>query len=97
MGRGDASPVVSEGRVFVHTRRDEEEYVSALDLAEGRLLWQDSYGDVPYQWATHHADERGKGPFATPALADGVLYTYGVTQVLSAYEAASGQLLWRHA
>ena len=54
-----------------------------------------SYGDVPYQWATHHADERGKGPFATPALADGILYTYGVTQVLSAYEAASGQLLWR--
>lgn len=96
VGRGDASPVVSGDRVFVHTRRDEEEYVSALDLAEGRLLWQDSYGDVPYQWASYHADERGKGPFATPALADGVLYTYGVTQVLSAYEAASGQLLWRH-
>ncbi len=96
VGRGDASPVVGDGRVFVHTRRGEEELVSALNLENGQLLWQDTYGEVPYQWATHHADERGKGPFATPALADGILYTYGVTQVLSAYKADSGQVLWRH-
>jgi outer membrane protein assembly factor BamB len=41
------------------------------------------------------ATGHGKGPKATPVLADGRLFTFGITGVLSAWDAASGRLLWR--
>ena len=35
VGEGYSSPVISGGRVFVHSRRDPEELVMAVDLATG--------------------------------------------------------------
>jgi outer membrane protein assembly factor BamB len=95
VGGGDASPVVGGKRVYAHTRQGEREVVTAVDLDNGRILWQDSYGDVFYMWPWHGAESRGKGPFSTPALYEGKLYTFGVTQTLSAYNAEAGELLWR--
>ena len=37
----------------------------------------------------------GKGPKSTPALANGRLFTMSITGLLSAWDAQSGQLLWR--
>ena len=67
--------------------------VHALDLASGRELWKQAY-PVAYEMnpaATGH----GKGPKSTPTLADGRLFTFGITGVLSAWDAADGRLLWR--
>jgi outer membrane protein assembly factor BamB len=36
-----------------------------------------------------------KGPFSTPLIRDGRLYTLGVTAILSAWDSRSGALLWR--
>jgi outer membrane protein assembly factor BamB len=36
-----------------------------------------------------------KGPFSTPLVASGRVYTFGVTAVLSAFDATNGTLLWR--
>ena len=95
LGGGDASPIVAEGRIYTHTRQNESEVVTALDLETGEILWQDSYGPVPYMWPWHGAESRGQGPFSTPVFHDGVVYTLGVTQALSAFDAKTGQLLWR--
>ena len=93
VGIGHASPVVSGGRVYEFSREGEAEVVRALELDSGRELWKQSY-PVAYEMnpaATGH----GKGPKSTPVLAGGRLFTLGITEVLSAWDAPSGRLLWR--
>jgi outer membrane protein assembly factor BamB len=93
-GGGQASPIVAGGKVYLHARQGGDETVSAFDLAGGKLLWRDSY-PASYSPAAE-AQKHGQGPFATPSLDGGVLYAFGVNEILSAYDAASGKLLWRH-
>ena len=95
VGIGHASPVVDGQRVYVFARKGEQEVAQALDLATGKVLWSAGY-DQPYTMnsaATGH----GKGPKSTPLLAGGRLYTLGITGVLSAFDAATGKVAWRHA
>lgn len=93
VGVGHASPVVSAGRVYEFSREGEAEVVRALELDSGRELWKQSY-PVAYEM-NPAASGHGKGPKSTPVLADGRLFTLGITQVLSAWDAPSGRLLWR--
>lgn len=93
VGDGVASPVVVGDRVYVHSRRGDNEVVSAFALGSGKLLWSDSYRS-PFAVAPE-ASAYGGGPFATPTWHDGRLYAFGMNEVLSAYDAASGKLLWR--
>lgn len=94
VGEGHSSPVVAGGRVFVFARRDEDEVLECLELASGKGLWKQSY-PAPYTMnpaATAH----GKGPKSTPAVANGRVFTLGISGTLSAFDAGSGRLLWRH-
>ena len=93
VGTGHSSPVVSGRRVYLHSRDGEHEVVRAVDLATGKRLWQDSY-TVAYT-VSRAAAAHGKGPRATPAVADGKLYTFGITGILSCYDIKSGKLRWR--
>jgi outer membrane protein assembly factor BamB len=93
VGEGYSSPVSGNGRVFVHARRDPEEFVSAIDLATGRVAWQSKY--VAPMDKNPYAKQMAKGPYATPLLADGRLYTLGTTAIVSAWNAATGALVWR--
>ncbi len=93
VGTGHSSPIVGGGRVYQHSREGEDEVVRAIELASGKVLWRQAY-PAPYQMnsaATGH----GKGPKATPVLAEGRLFSFGITGVLSAWDAASGRLVWR--
>ncbi len=93
VGEGHASPVVGEGRAYAFTRRGDQETVTAVSLTDGKVAWQKSY-PVAYEMnpaATAH----GKGPKSTPVLAGGRLYTFGITGILSAWDAAKGDLVWR--
>ena len=93
VGEGYSTPVVGGGRVFVHARRDPDEVVTAFDLATGKQVWTDAHR-APFT-KNQYANSMAKGPNATPLLAGGRLYTFGVTAVLTAYDAASGKVLWR--
>jgi outer membrane protein assembly factor BamB len=93
VGEGYSTPVVGGGRVFVHARRDPDEVVTAFDLASGKQVWADTHR-APFT-KNQYASAMAKGPNATPLLAGGRLYTFGVTAVLTAYDAASGKVLWR--
>lgn len=93
VGIGHATPVVVDGRIYLHTRQGEREVVRALELGTGRTVWQDSY---PVDYTMNPAARgHGKGPKSTPVIAQGRLYTLGITGILSAYDAARGRLLWR--
>lgn len=100
VGTGLSSPVIQEARVFLLTREDENEVVTARSLETGELLWKQSYSAPfsPNQQATSpqlFPVSRGFGPFATPAVSAGALVTLGVDRTLSVWEPVSGKLRWR--
>jgi outer membrane protein assembly factor BamB len=93
VGLGHASPVVSGNRVVLHSRLGNREVIAAYDLQSGKPLWQDGV-EAPYTMnsaATGH----GPGPKSTPAIADGRVFTLGISGIFSAHELATGKLLWR--
>jgi outer membrane protein assembly factor BamB len=93
VGEGHSSPLVRDGRVYLHSREDPDELVTAIDFDSGRIVWQQKYA-APF---TQHpaALRMGKGPNSTPVLFGDHLYTFGVTGVLSAWRLADGTLAWR--
>jgi outer membrane protein assembly factor BamB len=93
VGEGYSSPVVSGGRVFVHSRRDPHEVVTALDLATGKVAWQKEY-PAAYQ-KNQYATKMRRGPNATPLVAGGRVFTLGTTAILTAWDAKSGSRLWQ--
>jgi outer membrane protein assembly factor BamB len=93
VGSGYSSPIVFQNKAWVFSRKDETEVVSCLDLKTGKLLWSQNYG-VPFK-KNQYANEMGKGPYATPVLYQGKLYTLGVNAVLSCLDANTGALKWR--
>ena len=94
IGEGYSSPVVSRGRVFVHSRRGDAEVVTALDLSSGARLWQHDYPARYVQNTIVPADL--PGPFATPVVDGGRVFTLGAAGILSSWDAASGALDWRN-
>src|SRR5688572_2159663 len=43
VGEGYASPILAAGRIFVHSRKDPKEIVTALDAKTGAVVWQHDY------------------------------------------------------
>src|SRR5262245_21955413 len=66
LGEGFSSPVLAGGRLFVHSRKDPQEVVTAIEAGGGRVLWQQSY-DAPYE-KNQYAVKMAKGPNATPLV-----------------------------
>jgi outer membrane protein assembly factor BamB len=93
VGEGYASPVVGDGRVYVHSRQDPEELVTAFDLATGKPVWTQKYPSAFNK--NKYATQVSKGPFSTPLFANGRLYTLGSSAVLTAFDATSGKVLWK--
>lgn len=94
VGGGRSSPIVADGRVFVHSRRATNEVVTAIALATGDVLWQTDY---PAPFTQNTIVPPGfQGPFATPLVSAGRLFTFGVTGVLSSWDVETGELIWRH-
>lgn len=92
IGEGYSSPVVTGGRAFVHGRRDPEEIVAAVNLADGKVIWEQKYQAAFKK--NQYAVEMAKGPNSTPLVIGNRLFTLGVTGVLNAWDTASGKLLW---
>lgn len=93
VGEGYSSPVMSGDRIFVHSRRDPEEIVMAINLKDGKTLWQQKY-PATFQ-KNQYAVNMAKGPNATPLVLANRLFTLGVTGVVVAWEASTGRQLWK--
>jgi outer membrane protein assembly factor BamB len=91
VGEGNSSPVVAGGRVFVHAKLKDknEEEVAAFDAKTGEERWRKSYPRAEFK------SLYGNGPRATPAVVSGRLYTFGITGILSCFEAATGEQVWQ--
>lgn len=93
VGEGYATPLVVADTVYVFTRRNESEVMTALDTATGQERWHTSY-PAPYAPAVLAA-AHGVGPKATPLFHDGRLFTLGMTGIVSAFDAATGRIAWQ--
>ena len=93
VGEGSSMPIVVDGRVYQHARQNGEEVVWCLDLGSGNVLWRKS-DRVPYR-ISYFGERHGDGPLSNPIYANGRLFTFSVTGILSAWAADSGELLWR--
>lgn len=93
VGVGHSSPVLVGSRLYVHSRQQDNEVVSAIDAATGKVLWQDRY-PAPYRMNPAAAGH-GPGPKSTPVVAGGRVFTLGIGGILSALDAGSGKVLWR--
>jgi outer membrane protein assembly factor BamB len=90
-GEGNSSPVVAAGRVFFHAKvkdKDEEE-VTACDAETGKIAWQTTYPRAAF------TSLFGNGPRATPSVAGGNVYTFGITGIATCFEAATGKQVWQ--
>ncbi len=93
IGEGYSSPVVANGRAFLHSRRDPDEIVTAIDLATGKVVWQQKY---PASFTKNqYATQMAKGPNSTPLVVGSRLFTLGVTGILTAWNVADGTIAWR--
>ncbi|MEO7133964.1 MAG: PQQ-binding-like beta-propeller repeat protein [Vicinamibacterales bacterium] len=93
VGAGHSSPVISGDVVVLHAREGEREVARALDVKSGRELWRNEY-PAPYKM-NPAAVGHGPGPKSTPVIGFGRVFTFGISGILSAYDFASGKLLWR--
>ncbi|MGB7220594.1 MAG: PQQ-binding-like beta-propeller repeat protein [Vicinamibacterales bacterium] len=93
VGLGYATPLVVGNRVYMFSRQGTDEVMSALDAANGMTVWQTKYAApvTMHQAAARHGD----GPKATPAFANGRLYSIGTGGIVTAFDAATGRQLWQ--
>jgi outer membrane protein assembly factor BamB len=89
IGHGFAGPVVSGGKLVMFHRIDEKEVVECFDAKTGKSIWKMDY-------PTDYSDDFGfdDGPRATPAIADGKVYTFGAAGALGAWDLATGKQIW---
>jgi len=93
VGIGHASPILAGGSIYVFTRQGEQETALAIDPGTGKVRWTQQY-PAPYKMNSA-ATAHGQGPKSTPLYANGRLYTFGITEVLSCFDAETGKVLWR--
>jgi outer membrane protein assembly factor BamB len=93
VGLGYATPLLVGDRLFMFSRQGDDEVMSALDAANGSVLWRSAY-PAPFTMQSAAA-RHGPGPKSTPTYANGRVFSIGMTGVVSAFDAPSGKLLWR--
>src|SRR5579885_2174375 len=93
IGLGHSSPILAAGSIYAFARQGEQETAYSIDPATGKIRWQQQY-PAPYK-VNGAAAEHGPGPKSTPLYSDGKLYTFGISGILSAFDAETGKLRWR--
>ena len=93
VGAGHSSPVIAGDRIVIHARQNDREITRAIELKSGKELWRNEYA-APYT-VNPAASAHGPGPKSTPVVANGRVFTFGISGILSAHDLASGKLLWR--
>jgi outer membrane protein assembly factor BamB len=91
VGEGHSSPVVVGDRVYLHARVKDstQEAVGAYSIKDGTPAWMKTYDRGNFKSLF------GNGPRATPTVAAGKVYTFGITGLLTCFAADSGEQLWQ--
>jgi outer membrane protein assembly factor BamB len=92
LGSGYATPSVTGGRVYLITNRGlEDEFVTALNAKDGKVVWSTRIGKVG------NPDQRPNFPAArsTPTVDGALLYALGSDGDLVCLESVTGKVRWK--
>jgi outer membrane protein assembly factor BamB len=79
--------------VYQFSRIGDNETMTALDAASGKVLWQAGY---PATFTMNPATKQhGLGPKSTLIFFNGRLYSIGMTGTVTAWDAARGKQVWQ--
>ncbi|MGD0411009.1 MAG: PQQ-binding-like beta-propeller repeat protein [Verrucomicrobiota bacterium] len=92
VGLGDTTPALVGDRLFVLSRVDAEENVICLNAADGKEIWRQKYAAPAVSGPSAGAHS---GPRSSPAVSDGKVVTFGVTGILTCWNAADGAQVWQ--
>ena len=67
--------------------------MTALDAATGAVVWRTGY--TASFTMNSGAAQHGPGPKSTPAFADGKIFAIGMTGTVTAFDAATGRIVWQ--
>lgn len=90
LGGGYSTPAVAGGRIFVMGSRDNEEYLLALNVQDGKILWSTKIGAVGENEGPNYP-----GPRATPTVEADALYTLGSDGDLVCIDPMNGKIRWQ--
>ena len=77
----------------MYTRQDGDEVMLAIEMDTGEVIWRSGYA-APFE-LTPAAARHGAGPKSTPTYADGRLFTLGMSGIVTAWDAETGEQLWQ--
>jgi len=89
-GSGYASPAIVGDRLVLFHRLGDRETIDCLHPETGRRFWTHDYA-VAYRDRFGYSD----GPRASPVIAGGRVFTFGVTSVLTCLDLATGKVVWQ--
>ena len=90
IGTGWSSFSLASGRLFTQEQRGDQEWVSCYAAENAALIWR-------YENQVRFTETvSGAGPRGTPTYAAGRIFAMGSKGLLSALDAESGKILWRH-
>jgi outer membrane protein assembly factor BamB len=91
VGEGHSSPVVAGERVYLHARVKDtfQEVLGAYSIKDGEPIWSKAYDRGKF------TSPFGNGPRATPTVAGGKVYTFGITGLLTCFAADTGDQHWQ--
>ena len=95
---GFSSFTVSADRVFTQVQVNDQETIWALDAATGDKLWARRLGSSDWRGggdAGATGNKGGDGPRSTPAADGDRVFVYDAHMVLSCFDAANGDLIWK--
>ncbi len=89
LGSGWSAPVIAAGRLVLHQREQDEEVVACFDAATGEPRWESR---TPATYRDSMSSDFG--PRATPAIADGRVFTFGAAGLLRCLDFENGREIW---
>lgn len=92
LGEGHSSIVAEGSRLYTMYSKGDQEFVIALDAANGKTIWEKSNAAPP----TGLDLENGNGPHSTPLVAGDLLFTVGVAGKMHAFDKQTGRVVWSH-
>lgn len=92
-GLGDASPVMADGKLFLHVKQDTSEVMLCLDAATGKEIWHTVMNPSP---AINGPAMGHPGPRSTPFYEKDKLYALGIGGIVSCLDAKTGKVIWKN-
>jgi outer membrane protein assembly factor BamB len=89
--QGHGGPVVAGGKVYLFfgTPGKQEETLAAFDAESGKPVWKMSYPRRKADFAF------GSDPRSAPCVVGGKIYTFGITSILTCFNAEDGKIDWQ--